>query len=609
MACFLFSRWASPWAAIVLLAAQNPIYGQVIVPDRGGASCEVGPKCEKYRYEFLPDPGQTFLHWQVRGDLRLLSPADQNPAVICSQGYGKGRITAHYYTFRKDDRCREKCPDTLFHTLDYDVFKRFEAPDPIHGPVCAAPNQEVTYWVPPVLTDYPHYSAGIGADSYRWSGFPGNSLVNVTGDSSAITLLLPAGTPAFMLECQVGRCNGTISLSVSVSTSQPMISGGPICLPVLPLTSFPLTIQAQANTRYTWLIPPGWQIVPAAAATVGLTLSSPGPMTVQVSPGRGSGDVVVTADAAGGCAPASSVPFHLSRRLVAGSNTLSDPGCLTLQQPATLTLSNAPTTEPLRWTVPPGWVVAGPAQPVSGMPDTYLTTGAALTLTPTTTSGGMVTITTAACPTVSISRSLTVSGPVPGCEFAIASDAGCAAFFATSGPGCPTSGTRYIEWRLYDTSISATAPVAVQTNVPPSASNTGIFANYSSPINPANLRVEVDVRNATCFAATYSATGTGQGITFVPCLQRPATSAVSTTQLWAYPNPAGGVLHVELTGLKARETAQLTLLDLTGRVVLTATTEKANSALSVSKLPIGTYTLRAELPGGKFISQVVQVQH
>ena len=148
--------------------------GQLIRPEPGGESCAVTPDCKPYKYEFQPGAGQTFQRWQVRGDLKLLTPDTDNPALICSAGYGKGRITAHYYSlrWRKDEPCRSECPDTVFPTLGYDVFKQFSAPKPIQGTACARPGEEVTYAVPPLLTDWPHRRAGIGTDGYEWSGFP-----------------------------------------------------------------------------------------------------------------------------------------------------------------------------------------------------------------------------------------------------------------------------------------------------------------------------------------------------------------------------------------------------------------------------------------------------
>ena len=93
---FTGSRAALLFFGILL---RLPAAGQLIRPEPGDESCAVTPDCKPYKYEFQPGAGQTFQRWQVRGDLKLLSPERDNPAEICSEGYGKGRITAHYYSF------------------------------------------------------------------------------------------------------------------------------------------------------------------------------------------------------------------------------------------------------------------------------------------------------------------------------------------------------------------------------------------------------------------------------------------------------------------------------------------------------------------------------
>ncbi len=77
---------------------------------------------------------------------------------------------------------------------------------------------------------------------------------------------------------------------------------------------------------------------------------------------------------------------------------------------------------------------------------------------------------------------------------------------------------------------------------------------------------------------------------------------------WAvYPVPADERLVVEMaTGGAA---ATLTLFDALGRTVQTATTAQPNSTLDVRQVPTGFYTLRVALPGGKVLTQPVQVQH
>ena len=291
---FLFFLAAGPLAALLLLPATS-VLAQAIKPDKGGASCQLTPECEKHEYDFVPDPGQFFLRWQVRGDLELLTPEDQNPAVICSAGYGKGRITAHYSTFLKEDRCREKCPDTIYHTLDYDVFKQFKAPNPISGPTCVAAGQTVTYAVPPILTDWPHRQAGIGTDSYFWSGFPAGSVLTFSGDSSSVTVQLPPGLlQDFAPTVQVGRCNkayalqGLVRLDQVLTTDVQVVCGSGGCAR--------LEIRTLPGVMYIVSLPMDWQFTAGSSST----LTGNGQMqTVNFTTSGGWGNVLITAT--GGC--------------------------------------------------------------------------------------------------------------------------------------------------------------------------------------------------------------------------------------------------------------------------------------------------------------------
>lgn len=497
-------------------------YGQQIVTTPDGESCRVTPDCKIYKYEFRPDPGQTFLRWQVRGDLRLFSPETQNPAEVCSEGYGKGRITAHYYTLRTKGKCvNQECPDTTYHTLDYDLFKQFDLQESIHGPTSVTPGQEVTYWVPPILTDWPHRSAGIGTDTYVWSGFPNAWVVKVAGDSSAITLRVPVASSAFSLTCQVGRCNRPIALTVAMGPEVPVITGGPTCLPVMGTTAFNLSVQAVAHTTYRWLLPAGWQIAPATAA-IGVTPAIGITLTVQVTPGRASGDVLVMAS--DGTHPAQiSAPFHLSRQLVpypgtglqANYNVLR--GCLPPTAPfnTTVTLSNAPTNTTLVWTLPTGWdaLPSGVyAATRRGSTQEWTTTSGGIVVIPSGATSGTVQVKTLDCPGGVVQRLLSTTG-----------DQGCTATTYTSiepgndpsinhrytltalpgWSGCTLAGleARYT-WEINDGTGWVLAPSG------PQGYNPTILPVYAEPTAtpfPMGTLIRVTVTNsATCLSTAYT---------------------------------------------------------------------------------------------------------
>lgn len=296
----LFSRGGRRGALLaagLAAAVAGPAEAQQILPDLGGESCKVTEQCEKHEYTFVAGPGQFFHHWTVAGDERLLSLADQNPAWACSAGYGKGRLTAHYYAFRKvkDDRCRELCPDTVWHTLNYDLFKSFKAPDPINGPACVRAGQSVTFSVPPLLTDWDHRRAGIGTDSYFWSGWPAGATVRFSGDSSAVTVDLPTSlTDGFTMAVRVGRCNPTpVQLEVAIDQElatavRLACGGGPVCTR-LEISTFP-------GVLYVVSLPMSWSFSSGSSGT----LTGNGQVqTVAFTTDGGWGNVVVTAT--GGC--------------------------------------------------------------------------------------------------------------------------------------------------------------------------------------------------------------------------------------------------------------------------------------------------------------------
>jgi hypothetical protein len=81
----------------------------------------------------------------------------------------------------------------------------------------------------------------------------------------------------------------------------------------------------------------------------------------------------------------------------------------------------------------------------------------------------------------------------------------------------------------------------------------------------------------------------------------------SVNKLNVYPNPTAGVLNVEYTADKG--TAQITVLDLSGRVVMTQShtnvSGQNNMQLDLSKVAKGAYMLNVQTEGSNNQVRVV----
>ena len=621
---------------VAVASAGRPAHAQRIVPAPGAASCELTPDCKDAKYTFVAGPGQTLVRWEAAGDLRLLSPPADNPAVACSAGYGKGRLTATYYELRHSGRCGEKCPDTLYRHGSYDVYKSFKSPTPIFGPVCAVAGQEVTYRVEPVLTDYDRRQAHIGTDSYVWSGFPAGAVRGFAGDSSTITLLLDADQAPFTLRCQVGRCNSPIALPVTPAPPVPVLTPNALCHPTTATGSVTVVLTAAAGVTYRAQLPAGWQVAPAALTTTGVSVAASGPLALTITPDGSGGDLLVLATNAGGCAP-TTAGFRLTRRLVSGSGagtqSLTNPGCFATSNATSInmTLTNAPANTLLRWTLPTspsGWnITTAGASKVDAVNNVWLAPATVAIAVPAGHSGGTVRVNADGCPSApnqEVKRLLAITG-TGGCTYTIqrtanANDQGFSLSSSSGGPGTaclPSSNPAQqisvlYTWRAPKDPAYRTGPtdsVMVKTS-------TSAVVTFDYPV-PAAAKVRCAITQTSGGCLTITAifqlvVRPTRRTTGRLSIEEPSAAqrAALMRALECYPNPADGLVRIGLPAVAAEGATRLTLVNALGQVQRTLTVSKATTAtLDVRELPADTYILRVELPNGQTTGRALQVQH
>jgi hypothetical protein len=160
------------------------------------------------------------------------------------------------------------------------------------------------------------------------------------------------------------------------------------------------------------------------------------------------------------------------------------------------------------------------------------------------------------------------------------------------GLGAPNSGITYT-WNINlggtTTTILTSGPVVLS----------------QTPV-PAGTPITVRIQNSnTCLDVTVGGTAPRAAVATSGAKKVP--TSVRGEYLSSYPNPTKGELNIDLT--LEHGTAQLIVTDLLGRTVQQTTTRQAHTQLDVSKLATGAYLLRAVLPGGKTLSQRIQIQH
>jgi Secretion system C-terminal sorting domain len=615
--------------------------GQSISPSTG--TC-ISASATNTSFTFTPPTGYTFYKWSFRGDLALDviagNTVKSNPVKVKSvnagtgtaPGYGKGRVVATYYK-PAGGGCTGA--DTAFRTFDSDVFKSFNAPDPIIGPTCVAGATKYAYSVVPRLSDTPQLSAGIGIDTYAWTITPASAgtIGYISGDKSAITVQTASPAVAFVLRVQVGTCNPYIAppgttptqeIAVNPIQTAASILTVPTCRPTNASGSTSLTVNTITGTNYTITLPIGWGF--AAPAPTGLTVgANTGTLTgtgsgiaVPFTTDANAGDVIV--QTTGGCSGGQTIVKRVSRQLSA-INTIVNPGCLTRNSPVVISLSaNPPLNSYFYWTVPAGWPVDltyNNATYISGT--TYRTSAAAIKITPKG-NGGTITANSGSDVTEC------VSSPAVSLLLRVNGGNGCGPFTLYR------VGSRAFGVKIGSVTYNACLPDAsldgagvlytwtALTTLNGVQSRTSDYNEMSTAFSSAvstGTNVTLHIQNtAQCYDTTMVIAapvsrpapnpGGGTAVGDQPSARRAAPGLVHG--IGSFPNPAGDRLEVEVE-TTAGTTVQVTLLDNLGRTVARQNLTGATGSLNTSQLPSGTYQLRATYPDGKTLGHAVLIQH
>lgn len=619
----------SPGYACVNYSATSPLTNEQTLVFTPGANNEVVDK------------------WIIQGEATASSGYSSgmngNTFKFYPTGFGKARITVSYYYDNGSypvycsggpllcNGQQVTQPIRSYASKSFDFFKTFtmaQAGFAIKGPTCVPINNpSVVYTVdPPVISTVNQIRTGIDIDTYEWQVQYADNNANVpfaqTGDGSSIIIqgregaILGDITRSFNVRVKVGKCNSYTSNTLV--TVAPNINGDigagtspvafPACLPITTTTtSTNFTLLVRPNVDYTLTSSVGTISPTTIAAGTGGTQT----ITISGIGATASGLVTITGVGnTGSCFGTQSFAKRLDRQLVTTINTVS-PSCVSANANTTFTLASAPTGgETVTWNATgTGWYVV--SQTTSSA---VIHSGAGT---------GTVTVQAGSCAT--ITKSVGISAPLAGCTFDIVnsggtSNPGCG-FTASvaAGSTCPTNNAnKFVKWRLYDLSTSPRTLIETVDLTSFPALQNSPSVSFSSQLDfIGTAQVEVDVVNTatggSCLKDTYKSPDNAN-LDFVHCptggrstLGTSTATASERDGLRAYPNPAGGTLQVDIT--LPRGTAKLTLLDAVGRVYHTSTTDKAHSTLDVSRLAEGIYMLQVQLPGGKVVTQSVQVKH
>ncbi len=618
------------------------------------------PASPQNQQTFVFTPGannEVIDKWTLQGDGVATTGTTGTTFSFSPIGFGKARVTVNYYyntgattpVFCSGGTVPITCPGggqlttpvRAYATRSYDFFKVFtkaQAGFDVKGPTCVpVVNPSVVYSVEPgVISTQNQIAAGIDIDKYTWtvtytSGLAiGTNVPRITsGDGSTITIPQTSYTGpnagSFKVAVKVGTCN-TVQPDILVTLVGDLgasVSNFPACIPIGSTASTSFTLNTVAGVNYTLnttigLLSSTTPVVIPAANSIAIT-GTGNAVTVNLTGITTTNTGTVTISGVGGngnCFGTQTIVRQVTRQLVGGTNLIT-PVCVTPNSTAVLTLSNAPQAtagQAINWVVPTGagWAITS-GQGTNAI--TVTTGAAAATITAqagTCNNGG----------TGIISQAVGVSGPVSGCNLTISNSGGATpgCSFTASVPAAPcplNNANRYTTWRLYD--LSRPLPVSNQlvetVTVPLNFQSTGSISFAYQTSIAGTARVEVDVVNTAPGGSCLRSTFGTSGLDFVFCppggrAAAPGSSAaakLARQEVRAYPNPSNGLLTVDLT--PAEGTTQLSLVDALGRTVQTTTTDHARAALDVRGLPEGTYTLRAVRPGGKVLTQTVQVQH
>jgi hypothetical protein len=509
---------------------------------------------------------------------------------VRSTNFGRGRLEALYST-------GPPCPPFV---ASYTINKRFTTSTPIVGPDCVEQNVAYTWSVNPLISTPSQIAAQIGIDNYEWAVEPvtpggivptipsqtaGNPLNSYSGDFSAIRLVMPPGVGAFRIKVKVGACNtfatGQTSL-VNVSPPIPVFTPAQLCRASTNNTPFVLSISTVVGATYTWGIPPGWSISPATA-TLGIIADSTR-QRVTITPNAASGGTVTVVARAGQNCTEKTAKFELKRELNPAQSITNVPPCLTQGVTYQLGISNTASNSVYTWSIPAGYTgngVAGPASVQTAIP--------ALAVVATGQTQGTLSVSSDGCTSGSLTALLRVNG-TNGCTYSL-TNLECATIRvnATAGTNClPATGTTYV----WQNAGNPTQTTTTRTVTFPNSVSGNVTVTITNPAICLRAVVTQPITSPLCAGRSTGTPKDGN-----------ASGGVKT-----FPNPTGSKLNLDLP-LTAGQQARLIVSDATGRQQLKTTTREARSALDLSSLPNGIYTLRAELPTGKVVTQKVVVRH
>ena len=590
-----------------LVASQSTVFAQQI----SGPTCinyvaplvptDPPPAQTQYTYTFTPqNPGDVFVGWGQKGDVEVVSTsgtatAASYTATFQSTGYGRGEVRAYYSTNGCYPAEVRYPVNKLFTKLDN---SKLTAPDCVQG------GSTYAFTVPPIISSSTQIGQQIGVDTYAWDSFPTGSQVAFSGDGSAATVTLPANFSGnFTVGVIIGACNAgnpakkmTKTISSRPSTPVIAVSAGTTSCKI-DLSPFTITYQVQANVDYRWRIPSGWQISPLGA-NVGTGISYPtaGTQTVTITPINTNADnVSVTAKFPNGTgcgtSEVASNLIQVSYQLTSANtiNISNNSTCLTPGSSVNLSVGGTSSNTSIQWGLPQGWSITS-----GNINDNAITVSVG-------TGSGNITASAVGCPGT-VSRAVTVSG-AGNCNpanFEVERGSG-KYFFITDllnpnnpSPTCLPDGQNANPSPITYIWTAGTQQKTMIGGGPEVLFNQNV---------PAGTTVTVRIQN-TINCLDYTLTGNA----LRPLSNRqPSAALQQATSLSSYPNPAKDELSVDLT-LPAGSEAQLLITDMLGRTVQQSTTRQAHTELNVSRLPKGTYLLRAVLSDGKSISQKIQVQ-
>jgi hypothetical protein len=121
---------------------------------------------------------------------------------------------------------------------------------------------------------------------------------------------------------------------------------------------------------------------------------------------------------------------------------------------------------------------------------------------------------------------------------------------------------------------------------------TGVYDTYQWYLDGVALQGETNATVAVGAPGDYTVEVTENGCTGISAPYTPMTVGIeenNTIQLNAYPNPFNDVLNLNMDVFSGQ--VEVTILDMTGRVVFTSTEMNTKIQLDLNNLSVGTYAL------------------